>query len=201
VVIRVVDLNPCRTVVPALELVQLVAARVSVTVADITTLTIDVIVNAVNRTLLGDDDGVIHRVAGPELLAECRTLGGCETGEAKLASRFRLPARHVIHTVGPVWHGGTSGESNELASCYRRVLELAVTYRLRSTAFPAISCGAYGYPVDQTAAMAVREVTVFLMRDRTIERVVFVCFGAGIRTHYEAALRDAVTRVERSRVV
>ncbi|MEE2637094.1 MAG: O-acetyl-ADP-ribose deacetylase [Acidobacteriota bacterium] len=182
---------------------QPVSARVSVTMADITSLALDAIVNAANLTLLGGGgvDGAIHRAAGPELLAECRTLGGCETGEAKLTSGHRLPARHVIHTVGPVWHGGHSGESDELVSCYRRVLELAVTHRLRTIAFPAISCGAYGYPVDQAAALAVGEVTAFLAGDHTIERVVFVCFDADIRTQYEAALRAAVTKVERSHVV
>ena len=168
--------------------------RLTVTTADITTLTVDAIVNAANTTLLGGGgvDGAIHRAAGPALLAACRTLGGCEAGHAKVTSGYRLPARHVIHAVGPVWRGGTHGEPDVLGSCYRHALELAVEHGLRSLAFPAISCGAYGYPVKRAAAVAVSTVAAFLETDTSIERVLFVCWGSDVRGSYEAALRQVV---------
>ena len=157
---------------------------------DITKLDVDAIVNAANPSLLGGGgvDGAIHRAAGPELLEECRRIGGCPTGEARITRGYRLPARHVIHTVGPVWHGGTSGEAELLASCYRSSLRLAVDNGVRTIAFPAISCGVYGYPADQAARIAVSEVRSFLEREDTIERVIFVCFGDEICSAYERAL-------------
>ena len=156
---------------------------------DITTLEVDAIVNAANTSLLGGGgvDGAIHRAAGPELLAECRTLGGCQTGDAKITRGYRLPAKHVIHAVGPVWHGGTRGEDELLASCYRRALEIAVARGLTTVAFPAISCGAYGFPVSLAAPIAVGAVREFLAHDTTIERVTFACFGSQVRDAFAAA--------------
>jgi len=157
--------------------------------ADITTLEVDAIVNAANNTLLGGGgvDGAIHRAAGPDLLAECRGLGGCETGDAKISGGYLLRASHVIHTVGPVWHRGAHGEAQLLARCYRRSLELAVAHRLASIAFPAISCGAYGYPLTLAVPIAVRTVRSFDALD-ALDRIVFACVSQDALQAYEAAL-------------
>ena len=153
-------------------------ARLQAIQANIVTLKVDAIVNAANTTLLGGGgvDGAIHRAAGPELLAECRTLGGCPTGQAKITRGYRLPAKHVIHTVGPVWHGGTRGEPALLASCYRASLGLALAHKLKTIAFPAISCGVYGYPLEQAVIIAVRESAEFVAQHELIEKVIFACF-------------------------
>jgi len=163
--------------------------RIEVIEADITTLAVDAIVNAANTSLLGGGgvDGAIHRAAGPELLAECRTLGGCETGRAKITRGYRLPARWVIHAVGPVWRGGTHGEPDLLASAYRESLLLAADHAARTVAFPAISCGVYGYPVSDAATIAVREVRRFLESNDRIERVTLTCFGPVVLDAYVRA--------------
>ena len=154
--------------------------RIAAMTGDITRLAVDAIVNAANTSLLGGGgvDGAIHRAAGPGLLAECRALGGCPTGEARLTAGHRLPARHVIHTVGPVWRGGGEGEAESLARCYRSSLALATAHRLRSIAFPAVSTGVYGFPREGAAEIAVVEVRRFLSADDNNERVLLVAFDA-----------------------
>ncbi|HWD60436.1 MAG TPA: O-acetyl-ADP-ribose deacetylase [Stellaceae bacterium] len=166
--------------------------RIRLDSGDITRLAVDAIVNAANSSLLGGGgvDGAIHRAAGPELLAECRKLGGCAPGDAKLTGGYRLPAGHVIHTVGPIWHGGGAGERETLASCYRRCLAIAREHGFAMIAFPAISTGIYGFPREPAAEIAVATVAAHLAADTVPESVTFVCFDAATRAAYEAALKQ-----------
>ena len=165
--------------------------RIEIIQGDITRQAVDAIVNAANTTLLGGGgvDGAIHRAAGPELLAECRTLHGCKTGEAKLTRGYRLPARFVIHTPGPVWHGGDRHEPEMLASCYRSCLELAAANGLKTVDFPSISTGVYHFPLDRAATIAIGTIADFLGAHPEIERVRMVCFDARTKGYYDAALR------------
>lgn len=168
---------------------QVGQARLEVIVADITTLRVDAIVNAANSSLLGGGgvDGAIHRAAGPDLVAECRTLHGCKTGNAKITKGYRLPARHVIHTVGPVWNGGANGEDDLLAACYRRSIELCHTHELASVAFPAISTGIYRFPADRAARIAAATVFDALAAAPSVTNVIFCCFSReGAQLHEEA---------------
>jgi len=160
--------------------------RIKIIEADITKLHVDAIVNAANEALLGGGgvDGAIHRSAGPELLAECRALRGCDTGRAKITKGYKLPAKHIIHTVGPIWEGGDAGEPELLASCYRSVFELAALYGITTIAFPAISCGVYGYPLDQACAIAVRETSLGLAKNPNLKEVTFACFGKDVLNAY-----------------
>ena len=164
--------------------------KISVLKTDITTLDVDAIVNAANNSLLGGGgvDGAIHRAAGPELLAECRLLGGCKTGQAKLTKGYRLPARYVIHTVGPVWNGGEHGERELLASCYLSCFAIAREHGLRSLAFPAISCGVYRFPVELAVEIALRETAAALSKNDAIEQVIFACFDDVVYAAYSAVV-------------
>src|SRR5256885_1388155 len=160
--------------------------RIQIVRSDITKLDIDAIVNAANTTLLGGGgvDGAIHHAAGPELLAECRTLGGCRPGEAKITRGYRLPARFVIHTVGPIWRGGEHDEPEILANCYRSALQLVLENGIKTIAFPAISCGAYGYPIPEAAQIAVKTTRNFLATEDQIDKVIFVLWGEDIYDAY-----------------
>jgi len=157
---------------------------------DITKLAVDAIVNAANTSLLGGGgvDGVVHRAAGSELLAECQTLNGCETGSAKITKAYRLPAKYIIHAVGPVWNGGSHGEDALLASCYRESLKLALKHKIKTIAFPAISCGIYDFPIDRAATIAVSQVNEFLSGHKSIEKVFFVCFSDEIYDAYQRVI-------------
>ena len=169
-----------------------ISHRIAVVEGDITRERVDAIVNAANTTLLGGGgvDGAIHRAAGPELLAECRTLGGCATGQAKITRGYKLPAKWVIHTVGPVWQDGNHGEDDLLASCYRSCFTLVEQHGIKTVAFPSISTGAYGFPMERAARIAVRKTKGFLERNQSVEKVLLVCFGARALEIHRAAFAE-----------
>jgi len=166
--------------------------KIAVIQGDITQQKVDAIANAANTSLLGGGgvDGAIHRAAGPELLVECRQLKGCATGQAKITKGYNLPAKWVIHTVGPIWQGGNYQEDELLASCYRSCLAIATQYEIRSIAFPAISTGVYGFPIERAARIAVSEVKKFLEGNTSVEQVIFVCFGESAYNSYRAAINE-----------
>ena len=167
--------------------------RIQIIDGDITQQRVDAIVNAANNTMCGGGgvDGTIHRAAGPELLAECRAVGGCKTGAAKITGGYQLPAKHIFHTVGPVWYGGDRGEPEMLASCYRESLKLALENQIKTIAFPAISCGAYRYPIDKACAIAISEVNTFLLEHEQIEQVIFVCFDKKVKAQLNKCLHGS----------
>lgn len=165
--------------------------KLNVIKGDITKLTVDAIVNAANTSLLGGGgvDGAIHRAAGSKLHAECKTLGGCQTGQAKITKGYRLPARYVIHTVGPIWQGGNKNEATLLASCYESSLNLAAAHNIKTIAFPAISCGVYGYPIEEAVKIAVTTVKKYTQQHPVFDEIVFVCFSDALYQEYNGALR------------
>jgi len=166
-----------------------VVSKIEIAKVNITTLQVDVIVNAANSSLLGGGgvDGAIHQAAGPELVIECRQLGGCETGQAKITDGYKLPAKYIIHTVGPVWNGGSKGEPELLISCYVASLKLAVERDIKTIAFPAISCGVYGYPIEQASKIAIQETMNFLEEHDSITQVIFACFNDQVHNAYVRA--------------
>jgi O-acetyl-ADP-ribose deacetylase (regulator of RNase III) len=166
--------------------------RIDIVLGDITKVNVDAIVNAANSTLLGGGgvDGAIHRAAGPELLEECRKLNGCESGKAKITKGYKLPAKYVIHTVGPIWRGGNANEDELLASCYRNSLQLAVENSIKTIAFPSISTGAYRFPLKRAAKIAILEISKFLKNNKSIEKVLIVCFDKGTMNAYSEALSE-----------
>jgi len=168
------------------------ANRIEIVKADITTLAVDAIVNAANSSLLGGGgvDGAIHRAAGPDLLHECRLLGGCKTGQAKITKGYRLPARFIVHTVGPVWNGGSHNEAELLASCYRSCFALAREHGLHTLAFPAISCGIYRFPVEQAVGIALRETLAELDANSGLEKIVFACFDSAAYSAYVLSIQN-----------
>lgn len=180
-------MSNCRTLVT-----KKMMNRIEIISGDITQLKVDAIVNAANNAMCGGGgvDGAIHRAAGSELLAECRKAGGCKTGAAKITGGYQLPAKHIIHTVGPVWYGGDRGEPALLASCYRESLKLAVDNQVKSIAFPAISCGAYRYPIDKACEIAISEVSKLLREFDEIEKVVFVCFDSKVEKQLNKKLSE-----------
>lgn len=173
----------------------MISGKITLLEGDITQQSVDAIVNAANTSLLGGGgvDGAIHQAAGSELLAECRRLKGCKTGDAKITRGYNLPADWVIHTVGPVWHDGNHGEDEQLASCYRRCLAIAEQYEIRSIAFPAISTGVYGFPSERAAKIAVKQVMTFLEHHSSVEAVMFVCFNRQTYDCYRSALKEILS--------